>query len=166
MLKNRKGGGNYIFSYQHFFYYFDRRSILVIQTRRPPAKGAAFSKSLYPMQFLQWFGLGVFTSQTAQGFRFPADSEADRKRRYEYGVREVERWTRAKKAIAKDGAEMTRRFEATITEHVQKWGTEGEGLKILRWSMEAQQEQTEQRLQEAERRLSTYRNIVLMQGRI
>ena len=109
------------------------------------------------MQFLQWLMPGTSTEGAA---------EADRQRRYEYGVREVERWTRAKKAIARDGADMTRRFQEKITEHVRDWGTEGEGLKCLRWHMESYQEDTERQLQEAEYRLTIYRNIVLMQGRI
>lgn len=105
----------------------------------------------------QWFRLGRRAKPTA---------EINRQRRYEYGVREVERWTRAKKAIVRNGADLTRRFEEKIAEHVREWGTEGEGLKCLRWHMESYQENTERQLQEAEYRLTIYRNIVLMQGRI
>ena len=96
----------------------------------------------------------------------PTYNEESRQRRYEYGVREVQRWTKAKKAIAAGGADLTQRFQEKIAEHIRKWGTEGEGLKTLRWNMQSYQEQTEQQLQEAEYRLSVYRNIVLMQGRI
>ena len=117
------------------------------------------------MQFLQWLRPGI-SGQTAQGFRFPTDDEAARKRRYEYGVKEVERWTRAKKAIAADGADLTQRFQEKMKEHARQWGSEGEGMKILRWNMEAHQERTEELLQDADKRLTTYRNIVLMQGRI
>ena len=111
------------------------------------------------MKISQW--LDSLTEQLQ-----PTTSQEDRQRRYEYGVREVQRWTRAKKAITTDGADLTRRFQEKIAEHAREWGTEGDGLKILRWNMESFQEQTEERLQEAERRLTTYRNIVLMQGRI
>lgn len=112
------------------------------------------------MNFLQLLGLDPTQTKTR------ADQGASRQARYEYGVREVQRWTEAKKAIAASGADMTRRFEQKIIEHAREWGTEGEGMKILRWNMEAQQEQTEEELQEAEYRLTFYRNIVLTQGRI
>ena len=111
------------------------------------------------MKILNWLGSVTEPPQLTT-------REDDHQRRYEYGVREVQRWTRAKKAIAEDGADLTRHFEEKITDHIREWGTEGEGLKILRWNMESFQEQTEQKLQEAEYRLTIYRNIVLMQGRI
>ena len=111
------------------------------------------------MKILPW--LDSLTEQLQ-----PTTSKEDYQRRYEYGVREVQRWTKAKKAIVRNGADMTRRFEEKITEHVREWGTEGEGLKCLRWHMESHQENTERQLQEAEQRLTVYRNIVLMQGRI
>jgi len=111
------------------------------------------------MKISQW--LDSLTEQLQ-----PTTSQEDRQRRYEYGVQEVQRWTRAKKTITTDGADLTRRFQEKIAEHAREWGTEGDGLKILRWNMESFQEQTEELLQEAERRLTTYRNIVLMQGRI
>ena len=108
------------------------------------------------MKILQWVGLD--TTQTKE--------EADRIRRYEYGIREVESWTKAKKAIAADGEDTTRRFQEKMAEHAQEWGSDGEGMKALRQGMESFQEQTEERLQEADYRLAIYRNIVLMQGRI
>lgn len=111
------------------------------------------------MKILDW--LDCLTEQPQ-----PTTSEEDRQRRYEYGVREVQRWTSAKKAIAKDGADLTRRFDKKIAEHIREWGHGGEGLRILQWNKEAFQEQTEQQLQDAEYRLTFYRNIVLMQGRI
>lgn len=111
------------------------------------------------MKILQWFDSLIYRQHHQA-------EEAQRQHRYEYGVREVERWTRAKKATAKNGADLTQRFQEKIAEHAQQWGTEGEGMKILRWNMESYQEQTEQQLQEAEYRLTVYRNIVLMQGRI
>ena len=92
--------------------------------------------------------------------------EDDHQRRYKYGVREVQRWTKARQAIAADGADLTRRFDEQIAEHIRNWGTGGEGLTILQWNRDSYQEQTEERLQEADRRLTIYRNIVLMQGRI
>ena len=96
----------------------------------------------------------------------PITKEDDHQRRYEYGVREVDRWTQARQAIAADGADLTRRFDEQIAEHVRNWGPEGEGLRILQRDRDSHQEQTEARLQEADQRLTTYRNIVLMQGRI
>lgn len=94
------------------------------------------------------------------------EEEADRIRRYEYGVEEVQRWTRAKKAIAKDGEDTTRRFLAGIEELSQRQGPQGAGVEVMRHNMALFQEQTEERLQEADYRLAIYRNIVLMQGRI
>jgi len=94
------------------------------------------------------------------------DKEAARQHRYQYGIQEVQRWTKAKKSIAEGRAELIREYEQTITEHIARWGYGGEGLKWLEWNMEAQQERTEELLQEAEKRLTVYRNIVLMQGRI
>lgn len=108
------------------------------------------------MKILQWLGLNPE----------PTKKEADRIRRYEYGVREVERWTRAKKAIAKDGDDTTRRFLVGIEEMSQRQGPQGAGVEVMRQHMALFQEQTEQRLQEADYRLAIYRNIVLMQGRI
>lgn len=108
------------------------------------------------MNILQWLGLSQVQTK----------EEADRIHRYEYGIREVKRWTEAKKAIAADGEDTAQRFRETIAEHAQEWGTEGEGMKALRWNMDAFQQQTEEQLQEADYRLAIYRNIVLMQGRI
>lgn len=93
-------------------------------------------------------------------------AEANRIHRYEYGIKEVQRWIEIKKAIIEDNEDTTRRFQETIAEHARKWGTEGEGMKILRWNMESFQQQAEEDLQEADYRLAIYRNIVLMQGRI
>ena len=112
------------------------------------------------MHFLQLLGLNPIQTKTR------AEQEASRQARYEYGVREVQRWTQAKKAIAASGADITQRFQEKIAEFSQRQGPQGEGVKVLRWNMEAQQEQTEQELQDAEYRLTFYRNIVLMQGRI
>lgn len=95
-----------------------------------------------------------------------ARKEAARQHRYEYGIREVERWTQAKKVIAADGADLTRRFQEKIAELSQRQGPHGEGVKVLQWNMERYQERTEELLQEADYRLAIYRNIVLMQGRI
>jgi hypothetical protein len=108
------------------------------------------------MKLLKW--LGTSASQTQE--------EANRLQRYEYGVREVQRWTQARKAIAQQGEETTRRFQQEMAEHARKWGPEGEGMKFIRWNMESWQEETERHLQEADQRLAIYRNIVLMQGRI
>jgi len=92
--------------------------------------------------------------------------EANRIRRYEYGLREVARWTQAKVAYAKSGAELTQQFEEQIARHGAQWGYEGEGMKALRWTMASFQDQTEYLIQEADYRLSVYRNIVLMKGRM
>ncbi|MFD2574638.1 hypothetical protein ACFSUS_28660 [Spirosoma soli] len=108
------------------------------------------------MNLLKWVGLD--TTQTKE--------EADRRRRYEYGIEEVKRWTKAKKAIAADGEDTTRRFLAGIEELSQRQGPQGAGVEVMRHNMALFQEQTEERLQEADYRLSIYRNIVLMQGRI
>jgi hypothetical protein len=108
------------------------------------------------MKLLKW--PGISTSQTQE--------EANRTRRYEYGIREVQRWSEARQAMAEQGEETTRRFQREMAEHARKWGTEGEGMKFIRRNMESWQEETERHLQEADQRLAIYRNIVLMQGRI
>lgn len=90
--------------------------------------------------------------------------EASRIRRYEFGLREVARWTKAKAAYAKSGAELTQQFEQQIARHGQQWGYDGAGMKILRSNLAAYQNRTEELIQEADYRLSFYRNIVLMKG--
>jgi hypothetical protein len=67
-------------------------------------------------------------------------AEANRIHRYEYGIKEVQRLTQAKKAIVKDNEETTRRFQKAMADHARMWGTKGEGMKILRWNMESFQE--------------------------
>ena len=92
--------------------------------------------------------------------------EANRIQRYEFGLREVARWTQARAAHVKNGAELTQQFEQQIARHGQQWGYEGAGMKILRSNLAAYQNRTEELIQEADYRLSFYRNIVLMQGRM
>ena len=53
-----------------------------------------------------------------------------------------------------------------IARHGQQWGYDGEGMKILRSNLAAYQNRTEELIQEADHRLSYYRNIVLMKGRM
>lgn len=95
-----------------------------------------------------------------------ARPEADRIRRYGYGLREVKRWTEAKEAYIREGAEITRQFEDQVAQHTAQWGVGSKGLPGFYYGMTSYQEQTEQHIQEADYRLSFYRNIVLMKGRI
>lgn len=95
-----------------------------------------------------------------------ARREADRQNRYQYGLREVQRWTEAKEAYIRDGVEMTRQFEEQIARHIAEWGPDSKGLPGFYYGMTSYQEQTERHIQEADYRLSFYRNIVLMNGRI
>lgn len=95
-----------------------------------------------------------------------ARQEADRQNRYQYGLHEVQRWTEAKEAYIREGAEMTRQFEEQIVRHIAQWGPDSKGLAGFYYGMASYQEQTEQHIQEADYWLSFYRNIVLMKGRM
>lgn len=95
-----------------------------------------------------------------------ARREVNRIQRYQYGLREVQRWTEAKEAYIREGAEMTRQFEEQIARHIAEWGPDSKGLPGFYYGMTSYQEQTEQHIQEADYRLSFYRNIVLMKGRM
>lgn len=110
--------------------------------------------------------MNLFSLFNSQARTDQARQEADRKNRYQYGLREVQRWTEAREAYIREGAEMTQQFELQIARHIAEWGPDSKGLAGFYYGMSSYQEQTEWYVQEADYRLSFYRNIVLMKGRI
>jgi hypothetical protein len=119
---------------------------------------ANYSQTVLPMNLFSLFQSSTNSPEQSQ-------QEAQRRDRYAYGVREVQRWTEAKQAWAEDNAQHIQEINEKITELENRAGNRevSEGLRSYLADVEAT---LEENMQTAEYRLSFYRNIVLMQGRV
>jgi TolA-binding protein len=137
---------NYISNMISFYHTYDKIGLV------------NYSQTVLLMNLFSLFQSNTNTLEQSQ-------REAQRRDRYAYGVREVQRWTEAKRAWAEDGAQHIREINEKITELETRTGDRqvSEGLRSYLADVE---ETLEENMQAAEYRLSFYRNIVLMQGRV
>ena len=103
----------------------------------------------------------LFRGQPAQ-----APTEANRVHNFENALREVRRWNQAKRIRAEDGAELDRLMDQQINELIQAWGADSVVVQSVQEARQDYQHQNELSLQDAERRLVCYQNIILKQGRM
>ena len=108
------------------------------------------------MNILQWLGLSQIQTK----------EEADRMHRYEYAIQEVKRWTQAKQAWIKSEAQTHQELEEQIADLDRRAGVSSGASEGLRRYLADCRHRLELDLQEADYRLTIYRNIVLMGGRI
>ena len=92
--------------------------------------------------------------------------EVRRLHNLENALKEVRRWNQAKRVRAEDGAELDRLMGQQITELIQKRGADSVIVRTVQEARQDYQHQYELSVQDAERRLVCYRNIILKQGRI
>ena len=92
--------------------------------------------------------------------------EVRRVHNLENALKEVRRWNQAKRVQAEDGAELDRMMGQQITELIQERGADSVIVQTVQESREDYRHQNEISVQDAERRLVCYRNIILKQGRI
>ena len=92
--------------------------------------------------------------------------EARRLHNYENALKEVRCWNQAKRVRAEDGAELDRLMGQQIDKLIQERGADSVIVRMVQEARQDYQRQNEISLQDAERRLVCYRNIILRQGRI
>ena len=108
------------------------------------------------MTILQWLGLSQVQTK----------EETDRIERCQYAIQEVKRWTKAKQAWIQSEAQAHQDLEEQIADLDRRAGVSSGASEGLRQYLAACRHQLEKDLQDADYRLTIYRNIVLMQGRI
>ena len=92
--------------------------------------------------------------------------EARRLHNLENALKEVRRWNQAKRVRAEDGAELDRLMGQQINELIQERGADSVIVRTVQEAREDYRHQNEISVQDAERRLVCYRNIILRQGRM
>lgn len=102
--------------------------------------------------------LQLFTSQ------FQDEEEATH--RYKLGLEGVKRCNQAKKDIAKEEAIMVRHFNYAMNGLRNAQNPEAVGVQLWQKIILAQQAYTKSQLQEADKRLIVYRDMVLRKGRL
>lgn len=108
------------------------------------------------MNILQWIGLSQVQTK----------EETDRIDRYQYAIQEVKRWTQAKQAWIKSEMQAHQELEEQIADLDRRAGVNSGASEGLRRYLADCRHRLELDLQEADYRLTIYRNIVLMQGRV
>ena len=93
-------------------------------------------------------------------------AEVRRLHNLENALKEVRRWNQAKRVRAEDGAELDRLMGQQINELIQAWGADSVVVQSVQEARQDYQHQNELSLQDAERRLVCYQNIILKQGRM
>ena len=93
-------------------------------------------------------------------------AEVRRLHNLENALKEVRRWNQAKRVRAEDGAELDRLMGQQINELIQERGADSVIVRTVQEAREDYRYQNEISLQDAERRLVCYRNIILRQGRM
>ena len=99
-------------------------------------------------------------------FTTPFQDQADATYRYKLGLEGVKRWNQAKKDIAKDEAIMVRHFNYAIDGLRNAQKPEAAGVQLWQKIIQAQQAYTKSQLQEADKRLIVYRDMVIKKGRL
>lgn len=94
------------------------------------------------------------------------EDQAEAMHRYKIGLEGVKRWNQAKKDIAKDEAIMIQHFNYAINGLLKAQKPVDAGVQLWQKIILAQQTFTKSQLQEADRRLIVYRDMVLRQGRL
>lgn len=92
--------------------------------------------------------------------------QEDAQHRYKLGLEGVKRCNQAKKDIAKEGAIMVRHFNYAINGLRNAQKPEAAGVQLWQKIILAQQAYTQSQLQEADKRLIVYRDMVLRKGRL
>ena len=92
--------------------------------------------------------------------------QADATHRYKLGLEGVKRWNQAKKDITKDEAIMVRHFNYDINGLRNAQKPKAAGVQLWEKIILAQQAFTKSQLQEADKRLIVYRDMVLKKGRL
>ena len=91
-------------------------------------------------------------------------TETNRVHNYENALKEVRRWNQAKRVRAEDGAELDRLMGQQINELIQERGANSVIVRTVQEARQDYQHQNELSVQDAERRLVCYRNMILKQG--
>ena len=92
--------------------------------------------------------------------------EEDATHRYKLGLEGVKRCNQAKKDIAKEEVIMVRHFNYAINGLRNAQNPEAAGVQLWQKIILAQKAYTKTQLQEAEKRLIVYRDMVLRKGRL